>query len=449
MTSTTSERATPRRSVGTGDHPDLPSRRYAIPFDRVWRAAGDALEAEGGRIESADDTTGVVRAGGETGFPRQRWSAEIRVRLDEDAQTRVDVTVHHHEGLDLGRTTRRARRLLVRVDDGSGADERTRIAPGGAGVLVVAALAAVGSATACTEEAVPPPEVDQPVNPVATPAPTEPDRTYERALAFRTSDADSALAVVWLFEADDFGEAGVRRRGRGLLLRGGAWDDFLEFDEDGFPSESPWRVVPAGALRLVVGTGDRIDNVIYQEGDRLLDLELRGGGAAWTGSRGGTFGVQDAAIVMGDRAVAGQAVDLSRAWTPTEGPAGDWAFLTSGDSIAVVVNSARREGGAGASQGWLLRGEREILLPGLELEWSGTRAYDEARRDVPIAWRLADPAGELAGTLQVRTVRLRTGEAEGPLLPVDGVFEVSGVVTIEGDERAVEGILRHRQGGDR
>jgi hypothetical protein len=436
----------PRRTVATGDRADLHARRYAIPFERVWRAAAEALKAEGGRIEVSDDTRGVVRAAGETGFPRQRWSAELRVGLDEDAQTRVDVTVHHDEGLDFGRTTRRARRLLDRVDEASGADERTRISPGTPAVLFAAAVLA---ASGCAEEPAPAAEVEGPAETAEVPAAVESIRTYERAFAFRAADTDSTLAVLWLFESDDLGEAGVRRRGRGLLLRGGEWDDFLEFEEDGLASESPWRIVPAGPLRIVAGSGDRVDNLVYEEGDRLLDLELRGGGAAWTGSRGGTFGVQDAAIVLGGRAVGGRALDLSRAWRPSEGPPGDWAFLASGDSLAIVLHSSRRDGGATAYQGWVLRGEREILLPRLTLEWSDTRAYDEARRDVPIAWSVSDSDGDLTGTLQVRAVRLRAGTGDGPLLSVDGVFEVAGVVRVEGDERAVEGILRHRQGEGR
>ena len=427
--------------MSTGSRAGLHPRRYAIPFERVWRAAARALEAEGADIDDADDTAGLVVGSGETGFPRQRWRAEIRVRLDEDAQTCVELAVHHLEGVDLGRTGRRARRLLAGVDEACGADGRTRIAP-----VLGALCVALGAAGACAEEAPPPPSVESPAEPAAEAPPVEPVRTYERSFAFRAVDMDSALAVVWLFESEDLGDEGVRRRGRGMLLRGGVWDEFLEFTEGGPPSESPWRITPAPSLRLVVGTGDQVANVVYEEADRLLDLELRGGGTSWTGSRGGTFGVRDAAVVLGDRAVGGRAIDLSRAWRPTEGPPGDWLFLSSGDSIAVVANSTRQGGDGDTWQGWVLRGERQILLPDLELRSTGTRAYDEARRDVPIAWSLEDPGGELTGTMQVRTVRLRPGEGDGPLLPVDGVFEVTGTIMLEGAERAVEGLYRHRQG---
>lgn len=445
MSEPTSERPDPRRTVASGDRADLPSRVYAIPFDRVWGAAlsavEDEVEAKGASIDHSDDTAGVLRASGESGFPRHRWSVELRVTLDENGQTRVDVEAHLLDGWDLGRTGRRARRLLEAIDRASGADERSRLHADARIVLLLAALAGV----ACGNEPPPEPEVAEIPEPTEVEAPQTVEASYERAIAFRATGTDSTLAVVWLFENDDM-SVSVRRRARGLLLRGGTWDEFLEDRSDDPASESPWRIAPSGPLRLVVGDGDRVERVIYEQGDRLLDLEFRGDGAAWTGSRGGSFAVEDAVVTLGDRALSGQVVDLSRARRPEEEPGGDWAFLTSGDSIAIVLQAPGRTREENAFQGWVLRGDREILLPRLSLLWTGTRAYDEARRDVPIAWSLTDPDGELTGSLQVRAVRLRPGEGEGPLLPVDGLFEVVGVVTLEGVEREVEGVLRHRQG---
>jgi len=419
---------------------------YAIPFDRVWDAAKAALEGEGAQVERADDTAGQLQAYGEGGFPRQRWSVEVRVALDRDAQTRVDLTVKLLEGLDLGRTSRRARRLMAAIDRGAGADAGSRLAPrsGAAGAVVLAALVAAGVA-ACGPEA--PAPVETEAAPEAAPAPerSTPLRSYERAFAFRAADVDSTLAVVWLFEHDDLGSA-VERRSRGLLLRGGIWDAFHEEVTEDPPTESPWRLLPSGPLRLVVGTGSRVDRVIYQEGERLLELELRGGGASWTGRRGGNFAVEEATVVLGDRAVRGQAVDVSRARLPDEAPTGDWAFLTSGDSIAILLQAPMRSRDANAWQGWVLRGQEEMLLPELTLAWSDTRAFVEARRDVPIAWSLTSPEGELSGSFERRTADLRAVEAPGALLPVDGVFDVVGEITLGGVVRPVEGIVRHRQG---
>lgn len=434
----------PRRVVSTTHGRDVQPAVYAIPFDRVWEAAQSALRAEGATVERADDTTGLVQAHGSGGFPKHRWSVEARIGLDEDGQTRVDLTVSLLEGLDLGRTARRARRLMARIDEASGADATSRLVPRDLAVgLILASTLAVG----CGTETLPVAEPDAPEAEAAAPVAVRPLRTYERVLAVHASDGDSTLAVVWRFEHADLGSS-VVRNARGLLLRGGAWDSFLDADISGPASESPWRLMPTGPLKLVVGSGDRVQRVVYEQDERLLEVDFRGGGASWTGRRGGSFGVERGAVVIGDRAVPGTALDLSRAWLPDEAPAGDWAFLTSGDSIAIVLQAPRRSRDENAWQGWMLRGDDEVLIPEVTLDWTETRAFDEARRDVPIAWSLTSSEDELTGSFRVRAADLRALDAEGPLLPVRGVFDVTGVVLLGDVERTIEGILFHAQGGE-
>jgi len=432
----------PRRVVSTTHAREIHPAVYAIPFDTVWESVTAALRSEGARLERADDTAGLVHAHGEGGFPSQRWTVEARVGLDSDAQTRVELTVTLLEGLDLGRTARRARRIMARIDQGAGADVGSRLVLRDSATAGLLAALLVGG---CGGDTPPLSESDSEPTSPAAPASANPLRTYERAIAFRAADGDSSLAVVWLFEHADIG-SGVTRDVRGLLLRGGVWDGFFSAFVTDPPSESPWRLLPTGPLKLVVGTGDRVDRLVYEQEDRLLELELRGSGASWTGRRGGSFSVEDAAVVLGDRAVPGVAVDLSRAWVPDEAPTGDWALLTSGDSIAVVLQAPMRSRDENAWQGWILRGGEESLLPELTVTWTETRAFDEARRDVPIAWSLTGDDGELTGSFELRTADLRAVDAEGPLLPVRGVIDVTGVVRIGEDERRVEGLVYHAQG---
>lgn len=398
-------------------------------------------------MERADGTEGVLVAVGRSGFPAQRWRIEFRVSLDDNAQTRADVEVALLHGLDLGRTTRRARRLLERLDAEVGADERTRLASGGASSVALAALVAL--AAAC-EPPAPTPEaaVTAAEDTATAPAVATPLRTYERALAFRATETDSALAVVWLFEQADLGD-GVRRSARGYLLRGGVWDLFLDERADDPASPVPWRVLPTGPMRLVVGSGDRIERVVFEADARLLDLGLGGGGARWTGSRGGTFDVESGSVVLGDRAFSGVAVDLARARSADEAALGDWVFLSSGDTVTVLLQAPTQTRDRDGFQGWALRSGREILLPEVTLDWTETLAVDEARRDIPIAWTVASREGDLSGSLGVRSVDVRPGEGSGPLLPVEALFEVTGTVTLEGTEFEVEGLIRHRQGDAR
>jgi hypothetical protein len=101
------------------DAPDPALRRrvYAVPFDYIWQAAlalaGGGLA--GWSVDGADDQEGVIEA-----FARGRISGEhgvvIRVALDDNAQTTVDVAVMARASADLGRARWRLRRFLRSLD---------------------------------------------------------------------------------------------------------------------------------------------------------------------------------------------------------------------------------------------------------------------------------------------------------------------------------------------
>jgi len=112
---------TRNRAATAPDHPDhrMRGRRYAIPFQEVWEAVG--VLAGGGlrgwTLVEADDMAGTVRAEARTPLFRFTDDVEIRVRLDRDAQTRVDLVSASRVGKgDLGANARRIRWFLRRLD---------------------------------------------------------------------------------------------------------------------------------------------------------------------------------------------------------------------------------------------------------------------------------------------------------------------------------------------
>ncbi len=116
------------------DHPDprLRGRRYAIPFDAVWTAALGQIATGGSRwqLVDADDQTGVIRAEAATRLFRFVDDVEIRVGLDHDAQTRVDLTSRSRVGnSDLGTNARRIRRFLRDLDRRLGAGPAQLLPP--------------------------------------------------------------------------------------------------------------------------------------------------------------------------------------------------------------------------------------------------------------------------------------------------------------------------------
>ncbi len=98
----------------------LRGRTYAIPFEDVWRAAMSLVNGGLPRWElvSADDEAGIIIAESET-----RWfgwvdDVRIEIRLDDDAQTRLDMRSVSRSGrADLGANARRIADFCRTLDE--------------------------------------------------------------------------------------------------------------------------------------------------------------------------------------------------------------------------------------------------------------------------------------------------------------------------------------------
>lgn len=111
---------TGNRAATAPDHedPSLRGRTYAVPFERVWRAALTIASGRSGwTILDADDLEGHIRIEAKTPVLRFVDDVEIRIGLDADAQTRVDMTSGSRKGkVDLGTNARRIRRFFKHLD---------------------------------------------------------------------------------------------------------------------------------------------------------------------------------------------------------------------------------------------------------------------------------------------------------------------------------------------
>lgn len=97
--------------------PRLRGRTYSIPFQEVWAAALELANRRGWRVTESDDQEGLIQ--GEARSLLLRWVADVEVRigLDENGQTRVDLRSSSRRGFaDLGRNARRIGRFLRRLD---------------------------------------------------------------------------------------------------------------------------------------------------------------------------------------------------------------------------------------------------------------------------------------------------------------------------------------------
>ena len=103
------------------DHwdPRLRGRTYAIPFELVWQAARTLANGglRGWKLIDSDDYEGIINAEVRTLVLRYVDDVRIRVYLDEDAQTRVDIESRSRKGsADFGANARRAARFMRALD---------------------------------------------------------------------------------------------------------------------------------------------------------------------------------------------------------------------------------------------------------------------------------------------------------------------------------------------
>lgn len=108
-------------AVTSGDatDPRLRSRVYGVPFEDVWRAA--LALAQGGLrgwlVTSVDDREGVIVAEATTPVFHFVDDVTIRIQLDANAQTRVDMrSASRKSRADLGVNTRRVARFFRALD---------------------------------------------------------------------------------------------------------------------------------------------------------------------------------------------------------------------------------------------------------------------------------------------------------------------------------------------
>ena len=113
------------------DDPRLLGRTYAIPFDRVWHACLKLVTTlNRWELLQTDDIEGLIQVRCTTAVFRFKDDIEIRVLLDENALTRVDLQSQSIKNrYDLGVNTRRIGRFLVRLDKLLGAGKGTIIDP--------------------------------------------------------------------------------------------------------------------------------------------------------------------------------------------------------------------------------------------------------------------------------------------------------------------------------
>lgn len=271
-------------------------------------------------------------------------------------------------------------------------------------------------------------------------------RVYERNFVFASLEGDSVFFVPWLMQATEHPDS-VRREARAWLSRGGVWDGFYAERWATPPSRATTRIVPHGALGLLVGDEGAIDGVIFEDPPRSLEIILGEATSPWTGSRGGSFHVLTGSAYLADRRIDGMVLDMARGATGAEVPGGDWGFLLSGDSAHFVFSADEEHGGdrVPSYRVWGRHDGEEFGSASVGFEWNRTEAFPPARRDIPVEWEFESDDGLLSGRLEAVSAEIQPGEGPGPLLPVRAVYEVTGELEAPQGRFSVHGIVVHER----
>lgn len=258
---------------------------------------------------------------------------------------------------------------------------------------------------------------------------------YQRTLAFVAGDDGPAMYAAWDFETL-LGPDSVRRTVRGWLGREGDWAQFIEERWTAGPSRAPWRIVPRGPVRLVVGAEDAVREVYYEEGLRGVSVRLGDPVAEWTDPDGNAYQLSLASAALAGQRTPGLAIDVSEGAESADGLAGEWALLVGPGGFALLIVGAE-----GRYRAWAVADGEEAAWPEVELRWAERRSFERAYRDLPVVWRFR--SNGLSG--EFRSESAHVGTPEGALLPVIAVYEVNGTVAKDGDSIPVKGLVRHSQ----
>ena len=273
------------------------------------------------------------------------------------------------------------------------------------------------------------------------------ERVYERNVVFASAMGDTAFFVPWMMQTVERPDT-TERRADAWLARGGVWDGFFSEEWGGPATRSPTRILPYGGLQLLVGDGDVIDGLVFEDGGRSLEVFLDEVVASWSGTQGERFEVLTGSAYLADQRIDGMVLDMARTAIDGAHTGGDWAFLLSGDSAHFVVAAEAEHGAEGdpAYRAWGAGDTTEpTRWPAVEVTWARNEAFPPARRDVPVSWRVTSEDETLEGTLDAASAEIEAGEGPGPLLPVRALYEVTGELRTEDGTYPVYGILVHER----
>jgi len=270
---------------------------------------------------------------------------------------------------------------------------------------------------------------------------------YQREYVFLGVRGESPLVAPLVFRSVLRGDS-IERFAHAGLAHGPTWDPYLDLSWSSHRSSGVWRVLPHGDLRVAVGGPAEVEGFWFHQGDRNLRLELTRPVSGWNQGNTARFRLVSGRLRLGPESTPGVVLESLQILRPGQARRdSDWLFLTSGDTLRMVLaESQPRTAGAqarGFAWAWLPGGER--AWERAEVRWLEVRSYDDARRDIPLQWSFRAPEGGLQGEVSAMGMDPRVGPERPGRRAVEVRYTVEGWVEIDGRRSAVLGTVRHVQ----
>jgi hypothetical protein len=193
-----------------------------------------------------------------------------------------------------------------------------------------------------------------------------------------------------------------------------------------------------------------IETLRFARGDRHLRLELDSLLTGWNQEGETRFRLIKGNLDVGPESFSGPVLEVMRVeqtlddgWPP--GQDFDVVFLTSGDSLQLVVAETLAGAGEGQRYAWLRTPAEVRAWKEGEIRWLDVRSYDEARRDIPTRWSIRVPAADVVGELEAVGFDSALGPERGGRKAIEIRYTVRGWIEIQGSRRSVTGTIRHTQ----
>jgi hypothetical protein len=310
--------------------------------------------------------------------------------------------------------------------------------PGVLGCLLVASLHGCGA------------DVDAPEEEEGTePARASEQLRYTREFIFVSPDEGDPTVVPFAFRAIDDGSA-IERTATAWLGRGSTWDRFLDESHTGSRAGGVWRVVPQGDLSIAAGGSVELETFRFERDERRLRLDLADPVTPWTEAGDTRFRLLSGRLAIGPETLAGLVLEvlsiertLDDGWPPSHDY--DSLFLTSGDSIQLVLAESVGSDDANDGHAWIRSGSTEGSGTGAEIRWLEMRPLQEARRDVPRRWSFRIPGYGIDGEVEAVGQDVLLGPERGGRRAVEIRYGVTGWFEVDGARRSVVGMIRHLQ----